>query len=319
MKPPYEITNEILRFLTSISEKMGEVNSARLDRPSPELRKKNRVKTIKASLEIEGNSLSEEQITAIIEKKPVIAPKKDILEVMNAIKVYERIHDLDPYSVHSFLMAHGLLMEGLVDRAGHFRTGQVGIFKGNQVSHLAPPAMRVHFLMQDLFSYLSESDDPILIKSCVAHYEIEFIHPFMDGNGRMGRLWQTVILMSEYPVFEYLPFETIIKNRQEGYYEVLEQSDREGKSTKFIAFILRAIDESLEELLGFQQKSFNAADRLEYFLSSFKGSRFSRKDYMNNYKDISAATASRDLQKAVSEGLISKHGDKRTTYYTILD
>ena len=319
MKPPYDITNGILKLLTSISEKMGEVNSSRLDRPSPELRKRNRIKTIKASLEIEGNSLSEEQITAIVENKRVIAPKKDIREVTNAIQTYDRIYDLDPYSVKSFLKAQRLLMEGLVEGAGKFRAGQVGIFKDDKVTHLAPPAQRVHSLMSDLFDYLSSSDDPVLIKSCVAHYEIEFIHPFMDGNGRMGRLWQTVLLMDRYPVFEYLPFETIIKNRQESYYEALERSDKEGKSTLFIEFILSAIDDSLAELLDFQHRIFSVSERLEYFIASFKGSRFTRKDYMAIFKDISSSTASRDLRKGVSRGVFARHGDKRTSYYTIID
>lgn len=318
MKPPYEITNQILKSLTSISEKIGEVNAAHLHKPSPELRKRNRVKTIKASLEIEGNSLSEAQITAIIENKRVVGPEKDIIEVMNAIEVYDRLPEFNPGKLKSFLKAHKLLMKGLIESPGKLRTKPVGIFKGNQVAHVATPAQNLEYLMSNLFDYITESDDPILIKSCVVHYEIEFIHPFMDGNGRMGRLWQTLILMKAYPLFEFLPFETIIKERQTEYYEVLEKSDKEGKSTKFIEFILAAINESLGSLLSLQNRILTQEDRIEYFISTYKEDFFTRKDYLNVFKDISAATASRDLKFAVNEKIILKEGDKRTAKYKII-
>jgi Fic family protein len=318
MKPPYEITNQILKSLTSIAEKIGEVNAVHLEKPSPELRKKNRVKTIKASLEIEGNSLTEDQITAIIENRRVIGPKKDIIEVVNAIKVYDKLPEFKPNDLKSFLKAHKLLMKDLIESPGKLRTKSVGIFKGEKVAHIAPPASNLDLLMNELFKYLKESDDHILIKSCVAHYEIEFIHPFMDGNGRMGRLWQTVILMNAYPLFEYLPFETIIKDRQNEYYDVLEKSDKEGKSTKFIEFILRAINESLESLLNLQNRNLTTEDRINYFISISNKKYFTRKDYMNIFKEISSSTASRDLKFATEKGLISKEGDKRLTKYLIL-
>jgi len=318
MKPPYEINNRILNLLTSISEKLGEVNAFFLDKPSPELRKKNRVKTIRASLQIEGNTLSENQITAIIENKRVIGPQKDILEVSNAIKVYEKLPDLNPTTMKSFLEAHKILMSSLVKSPGKFRKKSVGIFKGEEVAHIAPPANQLNALMKNLFDYLKKSDDHVLIKSCVVHYEIEFIHPFMDGNGRMGRLWQTLILMKNYPVFEFLPFETIIKERQKEYYDVLEKSDKQGKSTLFIEFILQAINESLEELLNLQPTKLNTTDRMTYFLSNLKTDSFSRKDYLKKFKNISTATASRDLNNAVKAKLILKKGDKRNTVYHIL-
>ena len=315
MKPPYDITNTILKQITAISEKIGEVNANHLHKPSPDLRRKNRVKTIKASLEIEGNTLSEDQITAIIERKRVAGPKKDILEVVNAITIYEQLHELDPASSESFLKAHQLLMKDLIDAPGAWRTKAVGIFKGDKVSHIPPPADKVDFLMNQLFDYYQQEDDPVLIKSCVMHYEIEFIHPFMDGNGRMGRLWQTLILMKTYPVFEFLPFETIIKERQEEYYKVLELSDKEGKSTKFIEFILAAIDQALVELLKTQNRLLTSKDRMDYFIAVFREPSFSRKDYMTIFKDISTATASRDLRYGVENNLIFKEGDKRTTLY----
>lgn len=317
MKPLYEINNTILKLITAIAEKIGEVNANHLNRPSPELRKRNRVKTIKASLEIEGNTLSEDQITAIIENKRVTGPKKDILEVINAIDVYEKLPQLNPNSLNSFLKAHKFLMKGLIEFPGKLRTKSVGIFKGSQVSHIAPPADKLDYLMNELFKYYKNSDDPILIKSCVMHYEIEFIHPFMDGNGRMGRLWQTLILMQSYPLFEFLPFETIIKERQNEYYKVLELSDKEGKSTKFIEFILEAINESLEQLLKLQSRLNTAKDRINFFIETFREEYFSRKDYRNIFKGISSATASRDLKYGVDKKLVLKKGNKRNTRYQI--
>ncbi len=318
MKPPYEITSKILKLLTSISEKLGEVNAIHLDKPSPGLRKRNRVKTIHASLEIEGNTLTEEQITAIIENKRVIGPKKDIQEVLNAIEVYNKLPKLNPKSLKSFLKAHKILMKGLIKRPGELRKKSVGIVKGSEVAHIAPPYENLPFLMKNLFDYLKTGDDPILIKSSVAHYEIEFIHPFIDGNGRMGRLWQTLILMKEYPVFEYLPFETIIKDRQKEYYEVLSICDKQGKSTVFIEFILEAVYKSLTDMLDIQNRIFTSKDRLDYFISTFKEDEFSRKDYMNMFKDISSSTASRDLKKAVDQKKIKKRGDKRMAKYKIM-
>ena len=217
MNPPYEITSSILKLITSISEKIGEVNANLLNKPSPKLRKQNRIKTIHSSLKIEGNTLTEEQITALLENKRVIGPKKDVVEVLNAIKIYENLENYSPFSEKSFLKAHLNLMEGLIEQPGKYRKQGVGIVKGSKVEHLAPPFDNVPYLMKDLFKYLKESDEIELIKSCVFHYEMEFIHPFLDGNGRMGRLWQTLILMEKYPLFEFLPFETLISNDQKKY------------------------------------------------------------------------------------------------------
>ena len=316
MKPPYEITTTILRLITVVSEKLGEVKASFLNKPSPQLRKQNKVKTIHSSLKIEGNTLTEGQITALIDNKRVIGPGKDVKEVLNAIKVYENMDNYDPVSSKSFLSAHQQLMEGLIDRPGQYRTENVGIVQGSKVAHLAPPAGNVHFLMSELFEYLKNEDDPTLIKSCVFHYEMEFIHPFVDGNGRMGRLWQTIILMQEYPVFEYLPFESLISQTQEKYYEALSKSDKAGKSTVFIEYMLKVIDESLGQLLNFNNRTLSAEDRLEYFVSLHK-KEFTRKDYMSIFKDLSTATASRDLKKGVELGLFKKTGEKRKTIYKL--
>ncbi len=315
MNPPYKITGKILKLVASISEKIGVVNAAHLNKPPTALRKKNRIKTIHSSLEIEGNTLTIEQITAILENKRVIGPKKDILEVKNAIAVYDYLDKLDPYKFESFCEAHGILMGGLIESAGKLRSKSVGIVKGSALAHIAPPSEMLKPLMNDLFDYLKNNEDLVLIKSCVFHYEMEFIHPFIDGNGRMGRLWQTLILRDSYPVFEYLPMETLIKERQEHYYESLGKSDNTGESTVFIEFMLEIILGSLEELLSIQNVSLTNIDRINLFRSIVKNDYFSRKDYLKNFREISSATASRDLNFAVENGMLEKIGDKNTTRY----
>ena len=316
MNPPYDITPIILKLIKQVSEKLGEVNANFLGRPSPQLRKQNKIKTIHSSLSIEGNTLTEEQITALLEDKRVIGPKKDIEEVLNAIYIYEQLDTFNPLSVKSFLSAHMGLMKGLVKDAGQFRTQGVGIIKGEKVQHLAPPYSNVPGLMNDLFNYLKNPDELCLIKSCVFHYEMEFIHPFLDGNGRMGRLWQTLILKEEYPVFEFLPFETLISETQEEYYKALSISDKTGKSTVFIEYMLGVINESLDSVLSFNNRTFTDIERLEYFITQGK-QEFSRKDYMGVFKDVSSATASRDLKKGLKLNLLEKQGEKNKTIYLI--
>jgi Fic family protein len=317
MKPPYEITPKILKLISSVSEKIGEVNANYLDKPSPLLRKQNKIKTIHSSLGIEGNTLTFEQVTALIENKRVTGPKKDVLEVLNAIKVYDSLSSFDPCSLKSFLKAHGILMDGLIENAGKFRKQGVGIMQGSKVAHIAPPAENVPFLMKDLFEYLENEEELDLIKSCVFHYELEFIHPFIDGNGRIGRLWQTLILMNKYAVFGFLPFETLISQTQQDYYKALSKSDNSGNSTFFIEYMLNLIEKSLTELLNFNNRILTDTDRLEYFKTLGKN-EFTRKDYMNVFKDISSATASRDLKKGTELNLFEKTGIKNLTIYKLL-
>lgn len=300
MKPPYEITTQILKYITSISEKIGEVNAKYLIKTNPTLRKQNQIKTIHSSLRIEGNTLTEEQITAILENKRVVGPEKDILEVINAFEVYKNINKLKPESEKDFLKAHQLLLQKLIKDSGTYRKQSVGIVKGSKVEHIAPPFENVPYLMKDLFEYLKDENEITLIKSCVFHYEMEFIHPFIDGNGRMGRLWQTLILMQDYPIFEFLPFETLISKNQKEYYNALSVSDKEGKSTKFIEYMLKIIEDSLIELLKNSIKKLTDNDRMILFLEN-QNTDFTRKHYMNYFKDISSATASRDLKNAVEK------------------
>jgi len=317
MKPPYDITPDILKLISSISEHIGAVNARFLNKASPQLRKQNRIRTIQASLQIEGNTLTEEQITALMEQKRVIGPKKEVSEVQNAIRVYENVSGFKSYTEKHFLKAHSELMNGLIEHPGKYRTQGVGIVKGSNVTHVAPPAENVPFLMKELFHYLKDPNELTLIKSCVFHYEMEFIHPFMDGNGRMGRLWQTLILSEEYPVFSFLPFETLISRTQEDYYRSLAASDKAGTSTAFIKYMLGVINLSLVDLLNQNSPVLKDTDRLAYFISL--GNReFSRIDYLSVFKDLSTATASRDLKKGIELNLLKASGEGNKTRYSVL-
>lgn len=313
----YDGTPEIISLSTEIGRLIGIVDANHLQKPRTELRRKNKIQTIHSSLAIEGNTLSEEQVSDILENKKVVGPPKDIMEVRNAIKVYENISKFDAMSEKSYLQAHKMLMEGLVEDAGKYRTKGVGIFKGDEVAHMAPPAWNVSNLMSNLFEYLKNGNDNLIIKSCVFHYEMEFIHPFMDGNGRMGRLWQTVILMLYNMVFEFLPIEQQIKNNQQEYYDVLAVADKQGLSTKFIEYMLKQIKNSLETLINSQRISFSDIDRINYYIELNEGIEFSRKDYMDVFKEISSSTASRDLKKGVDEGWFVKIGSDRMTRYKV--
>jgi Fic family protein len=315
LKPPYIITDKVLELVASISEKIGEINANHLYKPNTELRKKNRIKTIQSSLEIEGNTLTEEQITALLENKRIIAPAKDILEVQNAIEVYNDLKRFNPNKIKDLELGHSILMKGSIENAGKFRTTNVGIVKGSKVEHLAPGGTMVKGLMNDLFNYLKNDKELILIKSCVFHYEFEFIHPFVDGNGRMGRLWQTLILMQQYPVFEYLPVESLIKENQKEYYNKLSESDKTGQSTPFIEFMLAILLKSLKQVLQSQNTNLSTNDRIFLFKEKIGDKKFSRKDYLQNFKNISAPTASRDLKWAVENNILIKSGEQRLTEY----
>lgn len=315
MKPPYEITNKIISLIAKVSEKLGEVKSAHLYRPPTELRKKNRIKTIQSSLEIEGNTLTIEQITDLIDNKRVIGPQKDIIEVKNAIDVYSKLNEFNAFQLKSLCKAHRLLMNGLLEETGKLRTKSVGIVKGEEITHIAPPGEMVSYLMNDLFEYLKKSDDMLLVKSCVFHYEFEFIHPFLDGNGRMGRFWQTIILKEYSKVFEYLPIETLVRERQQAYYNVLGKSDNQGTSTLFIEFMLEIINDSLEELLNNQNLNPSGGERIRLFIDNVGKDYFTRQEYLRRNKGISPSTASRDLRNAVNQGILERTGDKRLTKY----
>ncbi len=313
--PPYEITSKILQLVAAISQRIGNINAVHLNKPTPELRRKSRIRTIQSSLEIEGNTLSTDQVTAILQNQRVIAPQKDLLEVQNAILVYDRMMEFRPHLLLSLRKAHGMMMNGLVEDAGRLRRRSVGIATGTKVTHLAPPPERLPALMKELMDYVKKADELPLIKSCVFHYELEFIHPFSDGNGRMGRLWQTLILKEYAEVFGFLPVESIIKERQKAYYDALSMSDKTGKSNPFIEFMLSVILEALEDLLSTQQRVLGVSERISFFKNAAGKGWFSRFAYLRYYKDIGTATASRDLKDAVDKGVLERNGERNRAVY----
>ena len=239
-KPPFTITSDILNLVAEISEQVGRLNASKLN-ASPQLRKQNRIKTITGTLAIEGNTLTEEQVTAIVDGKPVLGDLRELAEVKGAIRAYDNLPNFTPYNIQDLLNAHHLMMSDILNNAGAFRNKAVGIHKGNVVHHIAPPAHQVSGLMADLTHWLQQTNDHPLIASSVFHYEFEFIHPFTDGNGRMGRLWQTLILSNWHPLFLSLPLESVIKDHQQQYYQALEEADNLADSTPFIHFILSVI------------------------------------------------------------------------------
>jgi Fic family protein len=243
--PPLTLNPALLNRVAAIAEALGRWSARQDSQPSPRLRRENRIHTIQASLAIEQNSLSLEQVTALFDGQRVIGPARDIQEVRNAITAYDALPRWDPANPQHLLEAHGLLMAGLIDAPGRFRSGGVGIYRGDQLVHMAPSASRVPAFVSDLLAWLAASTWHPLLVSCVAHYELEFIHPFADGNGRLGRLWQTLILSRWNPLLAWLPIEEVIRSRQQGYYESLGQADQQGDLEPFVAYQLEAIHDAL--------------------------------------------------------------------------
>ncbi len=310
----------MLELCMAISRLLGQYEGIQLPRPEPMLIRRNRIRTIQSSLAIEGNRLSENQVTAILDRKPVVGPARDILEVRNAIRAYEKLPRYKVYRLDSLLEAHRIMMQGLVPDAGRLRSGNVGILKGSRVSHVAPKPSQVPGLMRGLFAFV-KGDESVhaLIRSCVFHYEFEFIHPFSDGNGRVGRLWQSALLLHYHPIFEFTPVESLIKKNRGAYYKALELSDKRGQSTAFVLFMLGTIRESLEALLPELRPAAETPEsRIQKAGAHFRRRSFSRKDYVQFHKAISTATASRDLSRAVKRGLLRKTGDKALAEYSFL-
>lgn len=242
----------MMRHVAYIGELIGLWKAANQNKLVPELRRGNRIKTIQASLAVEQNTLTLEQVTAVIEGKVVLGLPKEIQEVRNAFAAYEVMELWHPHHIEDLLAAHALLLHGLIDDAGHWRSKGAGIYRGEQLVHMAPPVSQIARLMADLFDWLSHTDAHPLIASAAFHYEFEFIHPFGDGNGRMGRLWQTLILSHWQPMLAFLPVETVIKHRQQTYYQLLTESDQKSDCSAFIEFLLQAIEDSLQEAINTQ-------------------------------------------------------------------
>lgn len=249
-EPPFTITNRIVSYVASISEKIGRITLLSDMEAKPHLRKNNRIKSIHSSLKIEANSLSLNQVRDVINGKLVLGEQKEIQDVKNAYDAYEKILELDPYSIDDLKKFHGIMTRYIVEESGDFRRGEEGVFNGEQCIFMAPPAQYVPQLMNELFGWMREAQTKVhpLVLSSVFHYEFVFIHPFSDGNGRMARLWHTAILSKWKPIFEYIPIESQVEKFQEDYYDAIARCHVEGESTFFIEFMLSQIDKILDEL-----------------------------------------------------------------------
>ena len=267
--PPYKITSAILDLVERIGEAIGRVEEV-FGRQDLRLRRANRIRSIRGSLAIEGNTLTEEQISTIFEGKPVVAPLREIQEVRNAIKVYEKFIQWNPANQTDLLKAHEMLMVGLLDAPGHYRRGGIAVAGAGEVHHIGPPASRVPHLMTDLLSWLENTEEHPLIASSVFHYEFEFIHPFEDGNGRMGRLWQTLILTRWKPLFADVPVESLVYARQSEYYEAIRKSSSKGESTPFIVLMLEAILEAVRDFSTTDQESDHVTDQVARLLAELR-------------------------------------------------
>lgn len=315
-RPPYVLSFALRERLREIIRLIGRIEGCQLLSGNVRLRRENQIKSLHSSLAIEGNSLSESQVTALLEGKPVMGPPRDILEVQHALRVYEKLPKTDAFSEDELLATHGTLMRGLIPDAGRYRAGGIGVMDGKRVVHVAPPARQVPRLMGELFDYLCNYEEDIIIKSCVFHYEFEFIHPFSDGNGRMGRLWQTAILKSEYPDLVALPLESMVRERQQAYYSALQQCQKEGTSNPFITYALNALhDTLLRQLETVGNIPSDAPARLQAFQDKAGKDGFTRKEYLAFHKRISPATATRDLTYGVEQGVLRKEGRMSTTRY----
>ena len=307
-KPPYKITPKIIDFVSKISEAVGSFYAQEELR----LHRINRIKTIQGSLAIEGNTLTTDQITAILDGKPVIAPINEVQEIRNAIKAYELLDTLNPNSLDDLLKAHLTMETGLIDDAGRFRSGGVGVASGEEIIHYAPPAHLVPQLMKDLFEWLNSTEEHALIKSCIFHYEFEFIHPFSDGNGRTGRLWQTLILSNWRPVFKNLPIENIVYKYRKKYYNAIAISGGENGYTPFIEFILGVIDETLTlEITTPRSTKDKIIEQIR------KNPKITRNE-LAVILGITADGVKYHLQKMTAEGVIVRNGSARGGYWEVI-
>lgn len=312
-KPPFEITNQMIDYVAEIAELLGKLNVTDALSSNPTLRRSNRIRTIHGSLAIEQNTLSLEQVTAVLNGKHVLAPPKDIAEVKNAFEIYERLDELDPYSVDDLLTAHGIMTRGLVDESGMFRTWPVGVVDSEgHVLHFGTLPQYVPDLVMELLDWVKASKVHMLIRSCVFHYEFELIHPFTDGNGRMGRLWHPLLLSKWNPAFAWLPVASIIHDRQQEYYDAINASNDAGESTVFIEFMLSAIKASLMDAIntsdemsdGKMDKATLRWNKIQEYLKTH--------DYIMNADvrelcGVSAATANRILSGLIAIGKLSKY------------
>ena len=322
-KPPFEITNAMIDHVAEIAELVGRLTSTNQLSANPTLRRTNRIRTIYGSLAIEQNTLTLEQVTAVLNGKQVLAPPKDIAEVKNAYEIYERLDELDPYSVDDLLTAHSIMTRGLVDESGVFRSKPVGVVdQEGHVLHFGTLPQYVPDLVMELLDWVKSSDVHMLIRNCVFHYEFELIHPFADGNGRVGRLWHTLLLSKWNPAFAWLPVEPMIHARQPEYYAAINASNDAGESTVFIEFVLSAIKASLMDAIdtsdvmsdGSMDKATLRWKQIEKFLETHE---FIMNADVRRICNVSAATANRILVRLVLEKKLLKRNIKGCWVYIV--
>ena len=316
-RPPLHITPRVLSLTEELGRLLGNFEGLQTQAPQPALRRENRIRTVQGSVAIEGNTLSLDQVTALLDGRRVLGSAKEIREVQNAIDAYEQAPRWKAGSQRDLLRAHQKLMDGLASDAGRFRSGNVGVLKGSQVAHVAPPAKQVPRLIHDLLVFVQgDVELPLLLRACVCHYELEFIHPFSDGNGRLGRLWQHVALVEVSSVFAYVPVESLIRERQQAYYEALGISDRAGECTPFLEFSLQTLRDGLAGLLAALRPEAQTKDlRLAVAAEHFGHQWFTRKAYLGLHKLLSTASASRDLRHGLDLEQLEGRGQRARTEY----
>lgn len=324
-QPPFKMTEEIINLIVEIGEYVGTITTYDAMRPNPVLRRENRIKTIHSSLAIEQNTLTLEQVTDVINGKRILGPLQDIREVKNAYEAYERVSAIDPYRVKNLLLAHRIMMEGLAEEAGSFRSGNVGVYAGTQLIHAGTPAKYVPELMEQLFTWLKQSKYHPLVKSCIFHYEFEYIHPFADGNGRMGRLWQSLLLRKWKEVFAWLPVETLVYENQSEYYSVLQRADNAGDSTEFVAFMLGMIRGALKEISETHTGTDVVINVAENVVTNERTAiTLLRQDGHMSANTLAASLgitqrqAQRILSKLKGEGKIIRRGANKNGYWEVL-
>ena len=319
-QPPFEITNQMITDVAAIAELAGRVTATGNLSATPTLRRKNRIKSIYSSLAIEQNSLSEEQVTAVLNGKRVLAPPQDIKEVQNAFEIYERMDELDPYSINDLLTAHQIMMRDMISEAGQFRTRNVGVVRGGEVVHMGTLPAYVPEAVEKLFKWVKDSDVHMLIKSCVFHYEFELIHPFADGNGRIGRLWHTLLLSKWAPIFAWLPVESLIYQHQAEYYQAFNASNAAGAGTIFIGFMLGILRDAFHEAYDTEVELIQSVARdpvtrwrkIDAFLRD--NGKITNSD-VRQLLGVSPATANRILSQLTQEGRLVRTGSKKTAAY----
>ncbi len=319
-QPPFEITEQILTEVAEISELVGKASVKSSISRDPTLRRTNRIRTVYSSLAIEQNTLDIEQVSAVISGKRVLAPPKDIAEVLNAYEIYECMDSLDPYSIDDLLKAHSIMVRGLVSEAGVFRSRPVGVVdESGNIIHFGTLPQYVPQLVSELLGWVKESRLHMLIKSCVFHYEFELIHPFSDGNGRMGRLWHTLLLSKWSPVFAWLPVESVIHDNQSEYYNAINTSNDNGSSTVFIVFMLSVIKSALLETVSITQSAAGSrsAQRIEIIREYLKTHEHIKNSDVQRLLSVSASTATRILRDAAANGILRRIRAGSSWAYTL--